>query len=287
MNIKKLMSTALLLLVGAGAAVAGESTDVDAPSVKASPESEALTFQSGAWTGLDVGMELCGSMNRETGGIQIIEQYQHAAAMAASGDLPLTQRVGLRNLSKITKSNVGMPKFTGGIHFGYDCKFRDRPVTLGVLLGGGFGAGKCKISYPYWSSTAGDIVNDSQVSACRNNLTHGGFFDAATRFGYVIGRVLPFVKVGWGVHHYKFKHDSFPGLNFKTKSNWFNAFMFGVGVDVTVHKNILIGLASDVDLCAKKKFKVGTLLDPAGVLSVRPRNFRTMFTMKCKFAACK
>ena len=130
---------------------------------------------------------------------------------------------------------------------------------------------------------AGPFYDDS-MGIARSKLKHGGFFDAATRFGYVIGRALPFVKVGWGMHQYTLHYD-FPGNT--PQSKWFNCVTVGAGVDVTVHKNILIGLVADVDFCAKKKFKVSTMFDPEDTLSVRPRNFRTMFTMKCKFAACK
>ena len=43
-----------------------------------------------------------------------------------------------------------------------------------------------------------------------SKLKHGGFFDAATRVGWAIGRALPFVKVGWGLHRYTLHYD-FPG----------------------------------------------------------------------------
>ena len=126
------------------------------------------------------------------------------------------------------------------------------------------------------------VGNGNKMGIVRSKLKHGGFFDVATRFGYVIGRVLPFVKVGWGIHHYTFHHP-----NVKAKSNWFNCLMVGVGIDVTVQKNILIGLVSDVDLCTKKRFKISsTSLDPIGTLSVRPRNFRGMATIKYKFPTC-
>ena len=63
--------------------------------------------------------------------------------------------------------------------------------------------------------------------------------------------------------------------------------MVGLGIDVMLKQNILIGLVSDVDFCAKKRFNVSTILDPRGTLSVRPRNFRTMATIKYKFPTCK
>ena len=158
------------------------------------------------------------------------------------------------------------------------------------MLGGGFGTGECKNLYPYsrrMTSSFYDIYFDDEgpfyddsMGVARSKLKHGGFFDAATRFGYVIGCALPFVKVGWGMHHYTLHYD-FPGNI--PKSKWFNCVTVGVGIDVTVQKNILIGLVSDVDFCAKMKFKVSTMFDPEDTLSVRPRNVRGMVTCKYKF----
>ena len=57
MNIKKLMSTALLLLVGAGSAVGDglPPADGEAPAANVSSEGENLA-QSGAWAGIRYGV---------------------------------------------------------------------------------------------------------------------------------------------------------------------------------------------------------------------------------------
>ena len=211
MNVKKLMSTALLLLVGAGVAVGDglPPADGEAPAASASPESENLAFQSGGWVGLGVGGELGYSVNRGSGRTYM-QQDRTLMELIGRGTISDTQVMYLRSLNKTNKANFGTQGFTGGIHFGYDCKLRDRPITLGVLLGGGFGTGKCKISYPYDYGDDVDVGDDYwDVGTAHNKLKHGGFFDIATRFGYVIGRVLPFVKVGWGIHHYTFHPCNF------------------------------------------------------------------------------
>ena len=135
MNKKKLMSTALLLLVGAGSAVAIE----EAPAVSVSSESENLAFQSGGWVGLGVGGELGYSVNRGAGRT-FNQQIEQSIPPPLDFDDPgYDPRVlYLRDLNKTNKSNFGTRGFTGGFHAGYDCKLRDRPITLGVLLGGGF-----------------------------------------------------------------------------------------------------------------------------------------------------
>ena len=93
------------------------------------------------------------------------------------------------------------------------------------LLGGGFGTGVARVSYPAYFSTHSGVVDPAGGIGIRlSKLTHGGFFDAAARVGCVIGRSLPFFKFGWGMHHFTLHHDSL-----KAKSKWYNSFMVGVG----------------------------------------------------------
>ena len=189
----------------------------------------------------------------------------------------------LNDLAKASAARAGIRGFTGGLHFGYDCKLRDMAATLGFLLGGGFGTGTARLSYPAYFRTHDGITNPAGGIGIRlSKLTHGGFFDAAGRVGCVIGRSLPFFKFGWGIHNYTLHHP-----DFKAKSKWFNCLMVGIGVDVTVKKNVLIGVVSDVDLCQKQGFKLNNVIDPRGALKCRPTNFRTLATIKYKFLTDK
>ena len=141
MNIKKLMSTALLLLVGAGSAVAAVGDEslppaYDDAAVSVSSESENVGFQSGGWTEIGLGYESGNNIARGTG--QTIPQQVANQTALAVVDPAKFNVFTLRDLVKTSPAKNGMQGFTGGLHFGYDCKLRDMAATIGFFARRGF-----------------------------------------------------------------------------------------------------------------------------------------------------
>ncbi len=200
-----------------------EAIVVETPIPAAPPESCPKAFQ-GFYLGANIGY-----------GLGIATSKIHGVVNAVVGGIPATQAYKLKN-------HPGIRGIDGGLSVGYLHRFNNFALGLDFTANwvDSKASGKKIVTSTIGAGGgAGSITN---LNAYNTRLENS--LQLAAKFGWVIDKTLPFFKLGWDNSRWK-QSDRLTGTNSDfhgTKRKRINGFLWGVGVDFLMTKNITMGL---------------------------------------------
>jgi opacity protein-like surface antigen len=204
----------------------------------------------------------------------------------------------------------GSPGFAGSASMGCDYRIPKSLFVCGAFFGGGATGAHCSIPYDGTVSTFDPPIG-SLKSVIRSAiyLSDGGFFTVGGRFGASMGPIFAFFRLGWAPHRVKCKiqrmgtattsKDPVPAfysssLQKKSISTWISTFLLGVGAEMNLTKNLILGFLIEKHIGGQKDYQFPTGIFTNGngrgynTLRVRAKPFLSQYliTMKYAIPAC-
>lgn len=183
------------------------------------------------------------------------------------------------NASIYAKDRVSLEGVSGGINLGYTYVFPCTPVALG--LEGVADWSNTKGSHNFQAGIGSPPIAGNFKASAHLKQT----FQVLARFGYTLGRAMPYLKFGWDNSLWQYDGTisrTVPGqanarfLTFR-KHKRLNGIAYGLGVDLAVYKCFIAGLEfTHVDF----KRESASLLGGALKGSFRPHTNKVALTLK-------
>jgi opacity protein-like surface antigen len=198
----------------------------------------------------------------------------------------------------------GSPGFAGSASIGYDCRLPKSLLVCGAFFGGGGTGAHCSVPYGGSSYTYNPLGTVETGIRSAVYFSDGGFFILGGRFGVSVSSALAFFRLGWAPHRIQSKIQRMGTITIasgytsvlqkKSLSSWISTLLLGVGIDVNLTKNLILGFLVEGHIGGQKdyQFPTGTFTDENGqgynTIRVRAKPFLTqgMITMKYAIPTC-